>query len=77
MERIFKENPTSAGNLGVEVYGAKQSPFWLSMSYGSDVIRIDPYWWEHNVKGNLNDFFGVFWQGLLQIEGARCHWGKH
>jgi len=47
------------------------------MSYGSDVIRIDPYWWEHNVKGNLNDFFSVFWKGLLQIEGARCHWGKH
>jgi D-arabinono-1,4-lactone oxidase len=74
---LFKEKSNSGGNLGVEVYGAKASPFWLSMSFERNVLRIDPYWWEHNKVGKLYDFFNVFWKSLLEVEGARCHWGKH
>jgi hypothetical protein len=49
----------------------------MSQSYGRDVVRIDPYWWEYNPEGNLTDFFEKYWKALLPIETARLHWGKH
>lgn len=49
----------------------------MSMSYGRDVIRIDPYWWEYNVIGDLDEYFDKFWKVLLPFESARLHWGKH
>ncbi|KAF3916737.1 hypothetical protein ABW20_dc0107024 [Dactylellina cionopaga] len=75
---LFKVDPFAAGNFGVEIYPGKQSPFWMSMSYGRDVIRIDPYWWEYNVIGDLNSYFDKFWKVLLpRFPSARLHWGKH
>ncbi len=75
LEKMFQDNPKSAGSFAVEIYGAKESPFWMSMSHGSDVIRVDPYWWHYN-EGNIRDFYAYYWDALLGIEGARLHWGK-
>lgn len=74
---LFAKDPLAGGNFGVELYCAKQSPFWMSQSYGRDVVRVDPYWWEYNPEGNLNSFFEKYWKALLPIPTARLHWGKH
>jgi D-arabinono-1,4-lactone oxidase len=77
LRELFERDPQADGNFGVEVYGAKASPFWMSQSYGRDVLRIDPYWWEDNPKGTLEEFFAKYWEVLLVIPTARLHWGKH
>jgi len=77
LQELFQTSPEACGNFGCEVYSAKRSPYWMSMSYGRDVIRIDPYWFEYNLFGNINDFFTLYWNKLLNIETARLHWGKH
>lgn len=77
LTELFSKDPDAVGNFGVEVYCAKASPFWMSPSYQRDVIRIDPYWWEFNPTGKLEEFFEKYWKALLPIETARLHWGKH
>ncbi|KAL9986458.1 hypothetical protein ACROYT_G000611 [Oculina patagonica] len=75
LQELFK-NQKAANNFATEIYGAKKSPFWLSMSYGQDMVRVDPYWWAHN-KGDLRVFFSYYWDVLLDIPGTRLHWGKY
>ena len=75
LEELFK-NQKSANNFATEIYGAKKSPFWLSMSYDQDMVRVDPYWWAYN-KGDPRVFFSYFWDVLLDIPGVRLHWGKY
>ncbi|KAG0052421.1 hypothetical protein BGZ83_002634 [Gryganskiella cystojenkinii] len=74
---LFKNDPDAAGNFGVELYPAKDSPFWMSMSYGRKVLRVDVLWWEYNVIGTLEEFYEKFWKVLLPFNSARLHWGKH
>ena len=75
LEELFK-NQKAANNFATEIYGAKKSPFWLSMSYEEDMVRVDPYWWSCN-KGDPRVFFSYFWNVLLDIPGTRLHWGKY
>ncbi|MBX3709896.1 MAG: FAD-binding protein [Gammaproteobacteria bacterium] len=76
LEELFKDNPKAAGNFIVELYCAKQSPYWLSPSYGHHAFRVDLYWWDKN-NGDRKKYFGLFWNKLLDIPGARLHWGKY
>lgn len=76
LQKLFAENQKAAGNFAVEIYGAKKSPFWLSMSFNQDMVRVDPYWWAYN-KGDLRTFFSYFWDILIDIPGTRLHWGKY
>lgn len=76
LEALFDKHPEAAGNFIVELYCAKQSPYWLSPSYGQDAFRVDLYWWDHNI-GDVNKYFGLFWESLLDVPGARLHWGKY
>lgn len=69
------ETQAMAGNFAVELYGAKQSPFWMSPAHEGDVVRVDVFWWAYNV-GNPLTHFGHFWDTLLELPGARLHWGK-
>ena len=70
------QDPKAAGNFATEIYGAKKSDFWLSMSYGEDMVRIDPYWFHWN-SGDKREFFTNFWNALLPLdEHVRLHWGK-
>ena len=73
---VLFENQQAAGNFATEIYGAKESPFWLSMSYNQKMVRVDPYWWTHN-KGDKREYFSYFWDVLLDIPGTRLHWGKY
>jgi D-arabinono-1,4-lactone oxidase len=75
MEDLFRDR-AAAGNFATEIYGAKRSKFWLSMAHDRDVVRIDPYWWAHNY-GTPEAYFTRFWDVLLDIPGARLHWGKY
>ena len=77
MDKLSKlfENQKAAGNFATEIYSAKESPFWLSMSYNQKMVRVDPYWWAYN-KGNKREYFSYFWDVLLDIPGTRLHWGK-
>ena len=75
LQELFK-NQKAANNFATEIYGAKKSPFWLSMSYGQNMVRVDPYWWACN-KGDRRVFFSYFWDVLLDIPGTRLHWGKY
>eukprot|EP01084_Bolivina_argentea_P253275 425373_1 len=77
LQKLFDDDANAGGNLGFEIYAGKGSDFWMSPSFGRNSIRINPYWWKYNPKGNMNDFFAKFWDVLLPIEGARLHWGKH
>lgn len=70
------EDPAVASNIIVELYGAKASPFWLSPSFDRDVVRVDVFWWAHNI-GSARRHFAQFWNVLLELPGARLHWGKH
>jgi len=80
----LKNDPLMSGPFAIEIYGAKKSEFWLSCSYGYDVIRIDPYWYSNqNPKPKheqyeeiLRNFFTKYWEILLPMDNARCHWGK-
>jgi hypothetical protein len=76
LEQLFAENPTAAGNFIVELYAAKQSPLWLSPAFGHNAFRVDLYWWDKN-HGDINQYFSLFWEKLLDIPGARLHWGKY
>jgi D-arabinono-1,4-lactone oxidase len=75
LDELFKDQK-AAGNFATEIYGAKESPFWLSMSYGGDMVRVDPYWLARN-RGDLRKYFSYFWGVLLDISGTRLHWGKY
>lgn len=75
LEQMFTDSK-AAGAFAVEIYSAKSSPYWLSPAYNTDVIRIDPYWWAHGF-GSIRRFFSYYWEHLLDIEGARLHWGKY
>jgi hypothetical protein len=78
LEDLFNRDLLAAGNFGVEIYPASQSPFWLSMSYGRDVVRINVHWWEYNVIGDIDSYFEKFCSALLpRFKSARLHWGKH
>ena len=72
---MFKDEAV-VGNFVCEMYCAKKSPFWLSPSYETNVIRVDPYWWAFN-SGAPQDLYDNYWNKLLEIPGARLHWGKY
>ena len=75
LQNLF-ENQQACSNLATEIYGANESPFWLSMSYNQKMVRVDPYWWDYN-KSDKRQFFSYFWDVLLDIPGTRLHWGKY
>lgn len=75
LDELFHDQ-AAAGNFAVELYGARRSPFWLSAAYAADVIRVDPYWWAYNF-GSAEAYFTLYWKRLLDVPGARFHWGKY
>ena len=76
LQTLFAENQKAAGNFATEIYSAKRCPFWMSMSYNQDMVRVDPYWFVCN-KGDLRTYFSYFWDVLLDIPDTRLHWGKY
>ncbi len=66
----------ATGTYACEIYGAKQSDFWLSPAYGTDVVRIDIFWFGGNAGSPATSFFPAFWK-VLEPFGFRPHWGKY
>jgi D-arabinono-1,4-lactone oxidase/FAD binding domain len=65
----------AAGTYAVEIYAAKHSPFFLSPAYGSDMVRIDVFWFDKNRGNAAKCFYPQFWS-LLARFGFRPHWAK-
>lgn len=76
LTKLYAGNIKAAGNFATEIYCAKKSPFWLSMAYDRNVVRVDPYWWHYNNEG-MREYFTFVWDQLMDLEGARGHWGKY
>jgi D-arabinono-1,4-lactone oxidase len=74
--KVIVADQAVAGNFAIELYGARQSPFWLSPSFDRDVVRVDVFWWAYSF-GDPREHFTHFWNALLELDGARLHWGKH
>lgn len=75
LEDLLATDSEASGNLMIEIYAAKKSPFWISPSYDRDSFRVDLYWWRRNI-GSSKKYFSRFWNVLLDVPGARLHWGK-
>jgi hypothetical protein len=76
MRDHYRDNGLSAtGTYACEIYAAKESPFYLSPSYGSDVVRVDIFWFERNRENATKKFYPQFWS-LLECFGFRPHWAK-
>lgn len=61
----------------IEILAAKKSNFWMSPSYGEDVIRLNIMRFDTNVTEDIN-YYQQFWD-LFKNAGNinfRFHWGK-
>lgn len=76
MNGVFKRGPSAVGNNATELYTAKASKFWLSPSYGQNMLRIDLLYFEGNLIGTPEKFFNQYWEEFKD-DNFRCHWGKH
>lgn len=63
------------GAFSCELYAAKKSPFWMSPSYGTDVFRVDVFWFALNAGAPTDSFYPPFWE-ILKPFAFRPHWGK-
>ena len=76
LKNYYDAQPISIDfSFSCEIYAAKQSPFWLSPAYGTDVVRIDVFWYGNN-QGDPATFYQNFWD-LLASYSYRPHWGKY
>ena len=72
---FYQKGLEETGTFSCEIYAAKSNDCWLSPAYGTDVIRIDIFWFGNN-KGTPEAFYDQFWK-LLAPFGFRPHWGKY
>jgi D-arabinono-1,4-lactone oxidase len=73
--QTFYQDDENSGTFSCEIYASGNSKFWLSPSYGTDVIRIDIFWFGHN-PGKPSDYYQRFWTELAKYN-FRPHWGKY
>jgi len=73
---LFTTDFAAVGNFFTEVYAARESPFWMSPSYGGNKVRVDATWFTANKKGDPAEFFKPYWS-TFEKRGYKCHWGKY
>ena len=80
LNKLYKEKGRAAtGTYSNEIYAGIASEFWMSPSYGTDVIRVDIFWYSGNegdpsVKGG---YYEQFWELFVKHDiPFRLHWGK-
>ncbi|MGZ3839713.1 MAG: D-arabinono-1,4-lactone oxidase [Flavisolibacter sp.] len=73
--KTFYADPLNAGTFCCEIYAAKKSSFWMNPAYGTDVIRLDVFWFAKNEEDPVA-YFQRFWKYFAPFE-YRCHWGKY
>lgn len=74
LKKFYDADPQNAGTFSCEIYATGKNNFWMSPSYGTDVVRIDIFWYAYN-KGNPRAFYKKFWKLLAPFK-FRPHWGK-
>jgi hypothetical protein len=80
LKNLFGEKGSEAtGFYSTELYAGIKNDFWLSPAYGTDVFRVDLFWYINNegdpaAKGG---YYSQFWE-LFRDNGIpfRLHWGK-
>ncbi len=75
LKKFYAKGPKYTGAFCCEIYAAKKSAAWLSPSYGTDVIRIDVFWFAKNNENPADKFYPLYWKALAPF-GFRPHWGK-
>lgn len=78
LSTYYAQGYGATGTYACELYAAKASDFWLSPAYGTDVLRVDLFWFGHNGDSTPRDFYNPVWK-LLQQNNIpfRPHWGKY
>jgi len=71
----YAQGLAQTGTFSCEIYAGKASPFWLSPAFGTDVVRIDVFWFANSPGRPDTAFYPQFWD-LLQPFNFRPHWGK-
>ncbi len=74
LKKFYDADPQNAGTFSCEIYAAAKNNFWMSPSYGTDVVRIDVFWFAYT-KGDPRTYYRKFWK-LLAPFNFRPHWGK-
>ena len=72
---FYSEGSENTGAFSCEIYAAKANNCWLSPAYGTNVIRVDVFWFGNDL-GEPTSFYEKFWE-LLAPLGFRPHWGKY
>jgi hypothetical protein len=70
------QNTKNTGFFSTEIYGAKASNFWMSPSFGTDMVRVDVFWFANTSKDPVTTLFQNYWNALDSFN-FRCHWGKY
>ena len=73
-EKVYTD-PKKSGSIATELYASRESPFWLSMAYGRDVVRLDKLRYSYDI-GSPSDYYKYFWEAFMSVKGMRFHWGK-
>jgi FAD/FMN-containing dehydrogenase len=72
---LYERSPHLAGQFAVELYGAGESPFWLSPSHGGARVRINVFWLERHGEDPRGEVLPAFLSALADLD-PRLHWGK-
>jgi len=75
LHKFYEEGMDHTGAFSCEIYAATGNDCWLSPAYGTNVIRIDVFWYGNNI-GTPEDFYSQFWAILAEFD-YRPHWGKY
>jgi FAD/FMN-containing dehydrogenase len=66
----------ATGPYACEIYATKRSRFWMSPAHDRDVVKIDMFWFGHDVGDPAERYYPQFW-ALLKDLDYRLHWGKY
>jgi len=76
LAKQYANGYSATGTYACELYATKASPFWMSPAYGTDVLRVDVFWFGRNGDQTPQSFYQQFWD-LLKPFNFRPHWGKY
>lgn len=74
-ERYARGRDDATGRFITELYGGKQSPFWLSPANGEDQLRVNVFWHKYDHGDPTESHFRRLWSDLEPLR-PRYHWGK-
>ena len=76
LQKFYAESNENTGSFCIEIYGAKANKFWMSPSFGTDVIRLDVFWFANTDKDPVTTLYQRYWDRFASFN-FRCHWGKY